>query len=107
MRVMYAMCDDPLDWSAFESQRTARHEKVFDEFRHLITTMREQPVPAHADAKTARHPVEDDGGNECGPAPEKESYNRSNMQRNQKNAAAPICSSSFWKCGLRLVSRCH
>jgi hypothetical protein len=50
----------------------------------------EQPVPAHADAKTSTHPVKDERGNHRRPAPEPESRDGSKMRDNKKNGCAPI-----------------
>ena len=70
--MMDAVSDDPLNRPAFDGQRAASHQKVLDQFRDSITTMRNQAVKAHADSETAGDPVENYCADQCRPAPEKE-----------------------------------
>src|SRR5688572_2626465 len=90
VRMMYAVRYHPLDWTTFESHRAASHQKIFDEFRDLVTAVRQQPVIAHTDTKTAAHPIQDDGGDDGGPAPEKERCDCSEMGAHEKYPSAPI-----------------
>src|SRR5207245_6891693 len=64
--------------------------EVFDGFRDFIASVRQQPVEAHADAQTARDPVEYGGRNDRRPTPEKESHQCADMKKDHKDIIAPI-----------------
>jgi len=51
VRMMNAMSHDPVNGSTFQSKQTAKGQEIFDYFRCLVTTMRQQAVKAHADAE--------------------------------------------------------
>src|SRR5215213_587312 len=90
MRMVYAVRHYPLDWTTFESQRGAGHQKVFNCFRHLVTAVRQQTVIAHPDAQTRTNPVKDYRGDDGRPTPKKKRCNRSKMGDNKKDPGAPI-----------------
>src|SRR5437870_5121262 len=90
MRVMDPMRGNPLDRATFEGQRPASHQEIFHQLWHLVTTMSNQPVKAHADTQTAGDPVENDCTDYRGPTPEKESYDGGSVSANQKDPIAPF-----------------
>jgi hypothetical protein len=101
VRMMYAVRYYPLDWTTFESHRAASHQKVFDEFRDLVTAVGQQPVIAHADT-TAANPIQDNGGDDGWPAPEKERCDCSEMGAHEEYRSAPI---TFGPIGLEPLAR--
>jgi len=104
---VYAVRHYPLNWTAFKGQGAAGDEEVFDYLWHFITAMSEQPVPTHADTKTATHPVKDDRNDHCRPTPEKESRDGSKMRNNQKDPGAPVDAPfSRWR-GFGMVFKYH
>ena len=58
--VMLAMRGDPENRSAFERQRSAGGQEIFDPFRSFVAAMGEQPVIAHADSQASRNPPKQD-----------------------------------------------
>src|ERR1044071_8533042 len=92
VRMMYAVSYQPLNGTTFESQRAAGYEKVFNQFRYLVTAMGKQPMIAHADTKTPANPVKDHSGDYSRPAPKKKCCDGAKMRANQKNPGSPITS---------------
>ena len=90
VRMMDAMRRNPLNRATLDRQHAAGYEEIFDQFRHFVTTMSDQPVKAHADTKTAGHPVKNDCADHRRPAPEKESCDRGRMGDNEESPSAPV-----------------
>src|ERR1051325_5460389 len=63
VRMMDAVRRDPLNRSAFDRQRTANNQKVFDQFWDFVTSMRNQSMKSHPDAQAAGNPIENRGCN--------------------------------------------
>ena len=57
VRMMNAMCGDPLNRAAFERQRAADNQKIFDWLWYAVSAMSEESMKAHPNAETATHPV--------------------------------------------------
>ena len=89
VRVMNPMCGYPLNWPTFQSQRAARHQKVFHDPGHVITAVSKQSMEPHTDPQTAGDPVENYCADERGPTPKEQRRNSSNMTYDQKNSGAP------------------
>ena len=70
MRMMNAMCSDPLNGSAFEGQRSADNQKIFDWLGHAVSAMCEEPMKAHPNA-AATDPIQNYRADKRGPAKEK------------------------------------
>ena len=70
MRMMNAMCSDPLNRSAFEGQRSTDNQKIFDWLWYAIPAMSEEPMKAHPYA-AATNPIENYSADERRPAKEK------------------------------------
>jgi hypothetical protein len=90
VRVVHAVGRSPFDRAALQRQRAANREKVFDCFRNLITTMRQQTMIAHAYSQAPCDPVKQDTRNYCRPTPEKERGDGADMKSAKKNSLAPI-----------------
>src|SRR3569832_1520061 len=84
VRMMYAMSHRPLNGTTFKSQRAARNEKIFSQFRYFVTTMSNQPVKAHADTKTPANPVKNYSGDYSGPTPKEKCCDGAKMGRNKE-----------------------
>ena len=59
--MMDAVRCDPEDRPAFERERSARREDVFDPLMSLVAAVREQAMVPHADPEHARNQPEGDG----------------------------------------------
>ncbi len=59
MGVVNAVRRDPLDRAAFERQRPAANQKIFDELWHFVAAMSDEPVEPHTYAQAAGDPVKD------------------------------------------------
>src|ERR1044072_8418705 len=73
VRVMYSMCDNPLNWAAFRCQSSASNQKIFDQFRDLVTAMSDQAMKAHTDAQATGNPVQNDRAYDGRPSGKEES----------------------------------
>ena len=54
--VMHAMCGDPEDWAAFQSERAAHGEEILHPPGRLVAAMRQQAMVAHPDAEASGDP---------------------------------------------------
>lgn len=70
MRMMNAMCGDPLNGSAFERQRSTDNQKIFDWLWHAVSAMSEESMKAHPNA-AAPDPIQNYSADERRPAKEK------------------------------------
>ena len=70
MRMMNAMCSDPLNGSAFERQRSTDNQKIFDWLWYPVSAMSEEPMKAHPYA-AATDPIQNYSTDERRPAKEK------------------------------------
>src|SRR3954462_11179079 len=66
--MMDSMSNHPLNRSALERHCAAGNQKVLHQFRHSITAMGQQAMPAHADAETATYPIKNDCADQRRPA---------------------------------------
>src|ERR1700739_1239543 len=68
--MMYTVCGDPENRSAFECESGAPCEEIFHPLGSLVSTMCQEAVIAHTDAETAGDPPQEDGDEECFPGKE-------------------------------------
>src|SRR5437867_13322917 len=95
VRMMNTMCGHPLNRSTFDRQSATKDKRVFDRFRHAITTVRQQTVKTHSNPETSRNPIEHGSGYDGRPAKEKECCDRRGMRSNQENPISPFDFSFF------------
>ena len=98
--MVHAMRRHPGDRAAFEGQSSANGEEVFHPFRCLVAPMREQPVVAHADAKTPNNPRKQYRQRKRLPSEEKQGYDPTDVECCYEGAGHPIdglckCSVAF------------
>ncbi len=79
---MNAVGRHPEDWTAFEGERSADSEEVFQPLRAFVAAMGEQTVIAHADAQVARNPVQHERDGQRLPAEHEESGYCADMKSN-------------------------
>lgn len=80
MRMMDAMCYDPVDGTAFERERAADSQKVLNELWRLVATMSQESVKTHADSQARRNPPEQDRDQQRLPLESEERDYRSEMK---------------------------
>src|SRR5450755_4635857 len=88
--MMNAVRGHPENRSAFERQRGAPSQEIFDPSRRLVAAMREQTVIAHADAETARNPPQEAGDEKCRPSKEKQRGYGADMKPGHGNRRDPV-----------------
>src|SRR5437870_1398067 len=89
VRVMQPMGRDPVNRSAFERQRAADIQKIFDQLWNSIAPVRQQTVIAHADAKALGHPRQNRGYNYTSPTPIKKRRNGAEMKNDHPYRSGP------------------
>ena len=75
---------------AFEGERAAESQEIFQVPRKLVGTVGVQPVIAHADPQPHRHPVENHRGDQGTPTEHKKCGNRAHMQHRQNTDDGPV-----------------
>jgi hypothetical protein len=88
--MMYAMHGNPEDRSAFEAERPANGEEIFQPQWALVTPMRMQPVVSHADPETGGDPVNENGGQEVAPTEHKQRSNRADVKQAENDYGRPV-----------------
>ena len=88
--MMHAVRGDPGNGAAFDGQRAAGGQDVFDEFRCFVAAMRKQAVIAHADAEAAGNPPHDDGEDQGLPGEKEEGAEGAEMQADHDGGHAPV-----------------
>ena len=87
MRVVNAMCGDPVDWPTLKGKRCANNQETFHQLRHFVTPMRQQPVIGHADTEALGHPGQQRTDNQNFPTPIKKRRNGAEVENDH-----PYCS---------------
>src|SRR6267142_2495594 len=87
--MMHAMRGHPGNRPAFDRERAAGRQNIFDPFRSFVPAMRQQAVIAHADAETAAHPIRDNSENESFPGEEEKCHNRHDVQSYKECGDSP------------------
>ncbi len=82
--MMDAMRSNPSYWPAFESERAAHRQEIFDSFGRLVPSMSEQTVVAHADAQAAGDPPQHDGSYQSLPREEKQRRDRADVKHSHE-----------------------
>ena len=80
MLMVDAMSGHPEDGAAFECERAAPCQHVFDPFVRLVATVGEEPVVAHPDAQHSGHDVENQRGEHGAPIDEQQCGNRREVE---------------------------
>ena len=89
MLMMFAMGRDPEQRAAFECERRADGEEIFDGFRRFIRPVREQPVIGHADAERERNVIRNTENGEPGPCELKERPHRADVEKRHEKSGRP------------------
>ena len=96
--VMDAMCRNPENRPAFESQCAANSKKILKGQRHLIRPVRVQPVVPHADSQSGGEPQQEQGDRQVRPTEHKQRANGARVQDDESQGGLPVqpllC---FWK----------
>jgi hypothetical protein len=90
MLMMDAMRRNPENWPAFERQRAADGEKVFERLRCLVAPMGMQAVIPEADPEPDRQPVQHDGDRKIGPTEKEKGGDRQNMKDHHHDGGDPV-----------------
>ena len=98
--MMDAMGRYPEDRPAFERQRRADRQEVFQPLRALEAAVRQQPVIAHADAEATRTPSRRTALQKSFPAEQEERSQCADMECDHEAGSNPINASV-------LIFRCH
>jgi len=88
--MMNTMRGYPGNGAAFDGQRAAGGEEVFDQLWRFVAAVREQTMVAHADAEAASDPPHDDGENNCLPGDEENGSEGGRVQGQHEEGDAPI-----------------
>ena len=88
--VMHAVRGDPDDRPAFERERAANGQKIFNPVRSLVSAMRQQPVIAHADAEASGNPIQHDGQGERLPRKQEKRSDRADVKQEHEGGGRPV-----------------
>src|SRR5215472_7764617 len=87
--VVNAVRCHPEERTALKRQRGAHCKKILHPFVGLVAAVSEQTVVAHADAQTARHPIQEKRQGQPLPAEHEQGNHGSNMKRRHKKSRDP------------------
>ena len=90
VRVVNPVGRDPLDRAAFERERGAEREEIFDPLRRLVAAVRQKSVIAHAYAEAARHPEDDERDDERRPSEREERGQRARVEYDHRDDGLPV-----------------
>ena len=85
-----AVRSDPENRPAFQGQRGANRQEIFDPLRRLVAAMGKQPVISHADSEAARDPVEEQQDKKTWPAEEEQRRNGAYMKQHHESSCHPV-----------------
>src|SRR6185295_12266787 len=88
--MMNAMCNYPVDGSAFKCEQSAEREEVFHGFRSFVAAMSQQPVKAHSDSETAGYPPEHEGHWNHFPTKHKKRGHRRDVENDHEHRRVPL-----------------
>src|ERR1700733_9102949 len=88
--MMNAMRGDPEDWSAFEGERGANRQEIFNPLGSPVSAMRQQAVIAHADAEASRDPPEKDQCEKSFPTEEEKCGDGSDVKQEHERGGNPV-----------------
>lgn len=90
MGVVHTMRRGPLYRPAFERRSATENEKVLDNFRNLVATMRLESMITHPNSEASADPVKDHGSNHRRPTPEKEGRKGTGVKDHQESHRGPV-----------------
>ncbi len=90
MRVMDAMCDNPIDWPTLKRKCAANGQKVLQPPWRLVATMSQKSVKPHADPQAGGNPPQQDRSKQRLPTEHEECGQRSSMKQPHENCCMPI-----------------
>jgi len=99
--MMDAVNGHPEDGAAFEAERSAEGEEVFQPHRAFVAPMRMQPVVAHADSQTGGNPIDENRNEEPTPAEHKQSGDGTDVNQGERDHGRPV--QTFGTAGLAKV----
>ena len=85
-----AMNGHPEDRTAFEAERSAKGEEVFQPHRAFVASMRVEPVVSHADSKTGGNPVQEHRGEEPVPTEHKQRRDCTDVDKAERDRRRPV-----------------
>src|SRR5262245_32928340 len=85
-----AVRSDPVGRTTLHGQGAAEGEEILDHFWRSISPMREQPMVAHANAKTASNPVKNHGHYKSLPSEHEKGGQRHKMEQAKDYDDRPI-----------------
>lgn len=88
--MMDAMCSNPGDWPSLERQSATNGKEIFERQRHLIGSMREQSMVAHADAETCPKPVKEHCGSKQTPIEDEHCRKSPEMEQRHDARDGPV-----------------
>jgi hypothetical protein len=88
--VMNAMARYPVQWTAFERDRSAHGERVLQQLWNLVTAMRQQPVVPHTDSQAHADEPQNHRNPKCTPGKEEKRGNRTHMKKAHEEKVEPV-----------------
>src|SRR5579884_680646 len=88
--MMNAMRCNPEYRPTLKCQGCADGKEVFNPFWGPVASMGEQPMIAHTNSETSRHPPQEDRHEECFPRKEKQSRKRSDVKCDHEKGGNPV-----------------
>ena len=80
----------PEDRPAFERERAAEGEEVFDPLVRLVAAVGQQPVIRHADAEASRDNVEHEGDGDGAVVDEEQGGDGADVKRGHRDGGDPV-----------------
>ena len=96
MLMMDAVRGHPENRAAFQRERGANGQKIFDPLRSLVAAMRQQPVIAHADSQAAGNPVQKQRDEKSLPGEEEQRGDGADVKQHHESGRYPV---DFVACG--------
>src|SRR5882724_6474103 len=88
--MMNAVRGYPENWSTFERQSRAYGQEILHPLGSFVAAMGEQPVIAHTDAQTPRHPPEEHRDQQRLPGEEKDGGDCAQMKCGHEAGCDPV-----------------
>src|SRR5215468_2038156 len=95
--MMNPMCCNPENRTAFERERRADRQKILHPLVCLVSTMRQEPVIAHANPQTPGEPPQENRYKKCLPCEEEKCRDGAHMKQRHEDRCDPV---DFVFCGL-------
>ena len=85
-----AMHGNPENRAAFESQRAANGEEIFQPDRAFVSPMRMQPVVSHADSEAGGDPIKEDRDPETAPTEHEQRRDCADVKKAHRDRRRPV-----------------